>query len=46
MPLILLLIVLLAAVYGPSLWAKAVLARHRDDRPDFPAPAANSPATC
>ena len=36
MPLILLLIVLLAAVYGPSLWAKAVLARHRDDRPDFP----------
>ena len=36
MPWILLLILLLAAVFGPSLWAKAVLARHRDDRPDYP----------
>ena len=36
MPLILLLILVLAAVFGPSLWAKAVLARHDGDRPDYP----------
>lgn len=36
MPVILLLILLLAAVFGPTLWARAVLARHGDDRPDYP----------
>ncbi len=27
---------LLALVFGPSIWAKAVLARHSAERPDFP----------
>ncbi|NNE82555.1 MAG: zinc metallopeptidase [Alphaproteobacteria bacterium] len=36
MPLILLGILLVAAVFGPSLWAKAILAKHGDDRADFP----------
>lgn len=30
------LIVLLTVVFGPSLWARTVLARHGRDRPDFP----------
>ncbi len=34
--LVLLGILILAAVFGPSLWARAVLARHSGDRPDFP----------
>jgi len=29
-------IVLLTIIFGPSVWAKAVLARHGQDRPDFP----------
>ncbi len=36
MPWILLLVLILAVVFGPSLWAKAVLKRHSDDRPDYP----------
>ncbi len=36
MPWIILLVLVLAAVFGPSLWARAILARHGDDRPDFP----------
>ena len=36
MPWIFLMIVILGVVFGPSLWAKAVLARHGDDRPDYP----------
>lgn len=36
MPLILLGILLVAAVFGPSLWAKAILANHAGDRADFP----------
>jgi Zn-dependent membrane protease YugP len=36
MPIILLGILLIAAVFGPSLWAKAILAKHGDDRTDFP----------
>jgi Zn-dependent membrane protease YugP len=36
MPWIILLVLLLAAVFGPSLWVRAVLARHGDDRPDYP----------
>ncbi len=33
---LLLILLVLAAVFGPSLWAKAVLAHHADDRPDYP----------
>jgi len=33
---LLLILLVLAVVFGPSLWAKAVLARHADDRPDYP----------
>ncbi len=29
-------IVVLAIVFGPSLWARGILAWHGDDRPDFP----------
>jgi len=29
-------IVVLAAVFGPGLWARWVMARHGDPRPDFP----------
>ena len=36
MPWLLLIILVLAVVFGPSLWAKAVLAHHADDRPDYP----------
>ena len=36
MPWIILLVLLLAVVFGPSLWVRAVLARHGDDRPDYP----------
>lgn len=36
MPLILLLLLLIAAVFGPSLWVRSVMARHSGDRPDFP----------
>ncbi|NKB48793.1 MAG: peptidase [Alphaproteobacteria bacterium] len=36
MPLILLLILVLVAVFGPSLWTKSILARHSGDRPDYP----------
>ncbi len=38
MPVLLVLgsIVLLAVILGPSIWARAVLARHGQDRPDFP----------
>jgi Zn-dependent membrane protease YugP len=30
------ILAVLALVFGPSLWARAVLAWHGDDRPDFP----------
>ena len=30
------IVILLAAVFGPGLWARWVLARHSDPRPDFP----------
>jgi len=33
---LLLILLVLAVVFGPSLWAKAVLAHHADDRPDYP----------
>jgi hypothetical protein len=33
---LLLILFVLAVVFGPSLWAKAVLAHHADDRPDYP----------
>lgn len=36
MPWIILLVLLLAVVFGPSLWVRAVLTRHGDDRPDYP----------
>lgn len=36
MPLIALIAVVLAIVFGPAIWVRAVLARHADDRPDFP----------
>ena len=36
MPWILLSLLVLAVVFGPIVWAKAVLAWHGDDRPDLP----------
>ncbi len=36
MPWLLLILLVLAVVFGPSLWAKAVLAWHAGDRSDFP----------
>ena len=36
MPWILLTLLVLAVVFGPMVWAKAVLAWHGDDRPDYP----------
>jgi len=36
MPWILLTLLVLAVVFGPIVWAKAVLAWHGDDRPDYP----------
>lgn len=36
MPWLILLLLILLLVFGPSLWAKYVLARHADDRPDYP----------
>lgn len=36
MHIILLVIIVAALVFGPSLWAKWVLARHGDERSDFP----------
>lgn len=36
MPWIILIVVVLALVFGPSFWARWVLARHSNDRPDFP----------
>jgi len=36
MPWLFLIALLLAIVFGPSLWARAVLSRHAADRPDFP----------
>ena len=38
MPLLALLgtVILLTVIFGPSLWARAVLTRHGRDRPDFP----------
>jgi Zn-dependent membrane protease YugP len=36
MPWLILIVLLLAIVFGPSLWARTVLSRHAADRPDFP----------
>ena len=36
MPWILLTLLVLAVAFGPMVWAKAVLAWHGDDRPDYP----------
>jgi len=36
MPWLLLILLVLAVVFGPSLWAKAVLAHHSGDRSDYP----------
>jgi hypothetical protein len=36
MHLIIGLALLLALIYGPQLWVRAVMARHRRERPDFP----------
>jgi len=35
-PFLLIILLVLAVVFGPSLWAKAVMARHARDRQDFP----------
>ena len=36
MPWLILILLIVALVFGPSLWAKWVLKHHADDRPDFP----------
>lgn len=36
MPLLIGLLLLLALLYGPQLWVRAVMARHSRERPDFP----------
>ncbi len=36
MAFVLLFLLIGAVVFGPSLWVKAVMARHAKDRPDFP----------
>ncbi|MEM7225407.1 MAG: zinc metallopeptidase [Pseudomonadota bacterium] len=36
MPWLILLLLVVAVVFGPSLWAKWVLKHHAQDRPDFP----------
>ena len=36
MPWIVLTLCIVAIVYGPTVWARTVLARNGDDRPDFP----------
>ena len=36
MPYLLLVLLVLAIVFGPSLWAKTIMARHAGDRQDFP----------
>lgn len=33
---LILILILLGVMFGPSLWARAVLSRHAENRPDFP----------
>lgn len=33
---VILILLVLAVMFGPRIWARAILSRHAGDRPDFP----------